>query len=172
VGDQGSQRGPPRRARRRSLHDHQHLLGVVEKPAQSLSTDQRSILAGIQATNGSLYRAYLLKEQLRAIFQTRERAAAKRLLIGWLAWAQRCRLPAFAKLTKTIKKFQQLILGRRGLKPAGRPLRGHQHPPTATHPPLQRPEPRVPHRHGRPHPRRTLPATPLDDHESRPRKRQ
>ena len=29
---------------------------------------------------------------------------------GWLAWAQRCRLPAFAKLAKTIKKFQQLIL--------------------------------------------------------------
>jgi len=30
------------------------------KNSQSLSTDQRSILAGIQATNGSLYRAYLL----------------------------------------------------------------------------------------------------------------
>jgi len=29
---------------------------------------------------------------------------------GWLAWAQRCRLPAFVKLAKTIKKFRQLIL--------------------------------------------------------------
>ncbi|MGH4020745.1 MAG: transposase [Pseudonocardiaceae bacterium] len=38
---------------------------------QSLSTDQRSTLAGIQATNGPLYRTYLLKEQLRAVFQTR-----------------------------------------------------------------------------------------------------
>ena len=80
------------------------------KNPQSLSTDQRTTLAGIQATNGPLYRAYLLKEQLRAVFQTRECAAARRLLIGWLAWAQRCRLPAFAKLAKTIKKFRQLIL--------------------------------------------------------------
>jgi transposase len=80
------------------------------KNPQSLSTDQRSTLAGIQATNGSLYRAYLLKEQLRAVFQTRDLVTARRLLTGWLAWAQRCRLPAFAKLAKTIKKFQQLIL--------------------------------------------------------------
>ena len=80
------------------------------KNPQSLSTDQRSTLAGIQATNGPLYRAYLLKEQLRAVFQTRDLVTARRLLTGWLAWAQRCRLPAFAKLAKTIKKFQQLIL--------------------------------------------------------------
>ena len=80
------------------------------KNPRSLSVDQRSTLAGIQATNGLLYRAYLLKEQLRAVFQARDLAAAKRLLIGWLAWAQRCRLPAFAKLAKTIKKFQQQIL--------------------------------------------------------------
>lgn len=70
----------------------------------SLSVDQRSTLAGIQATNGPLYRAYLLKGQLRAVFQARDRAAA-RLLIGWLAWAQRCRLPAFVKLAKTIKTW-------------------------------------------------------------------
>ncbi len=80
------------------------------KNPRSLSTDQRTTLAGIAATNGPLYRAYLLKEQLRAIFQARDLTAARRLLIGWLAWAQRCRLPAFVKLAKTIKKFQRLIL--------------------------------------------------------------
>ncbi|MGH3598901.1 MAG: ISL3 family transposase [Pseudonocardiaceae bacterium] len=80
------------------------------KNPRSLSTDQRSTLAGIAATNGPLYRAYLLKEQLRAVFQTHDLAAAKPLLIGWLAWAQRCRLPAFVKLAKTIKKFRELIL--------------------------------------------------------------
>ena len=62
------------------------------KNPRTLSTDQRSTLAGIQATNGPLYRAYLLKEQLRAVFQARDLASARRLLIGWLAWAQRCRL--------------------------------------------------------------------------------
>jgi transposase len=80
------------------------------KNPRSLSTDQRTTLAGIAATNGPLYRAYLLKEQLRAVFQTHDLVAAKPLLIGWLAWAQRCRLPAFVKLAKTIKKFRELIL--------------------------------------------------------------
>jgi transposase len=80
------------------------------KNPHRLSVDQRTTLAGIQATNGPLYRAYLLKEQLRAVFQARDLADAKRLLIGWLAWATRCRLPAFVKLAKTIKRFRQLIL--------------------------------------------------------------
>ncbi|MCA1670829.1 MAG: transposase, partial [Actinobacteria bacterium] len=48
--------------------------------------------------------------QLRAVFQARDLASARRLLVGWLAWAQRCRLPAFVKLAKTITKYQQLIL--------------------------------------------------------------
>ena len=119
-----------------------HIGAGRAKNPRSLSVDQRSTLAGIQATNGPLYRAYLLKEQLRAVFQTRDLAAARRLLTGWLAWVQRCRLPAFAKLAKTIKKFQQLILGRRGVRPVQRPLRGHQHSPAVAHPPpLLRPEP-------------------------------
>ena len=58
------------------------------KNPDSLTLDQRSTLAAIQATNGPLYRAYLLKEQLRAIFQARDLAAATTLLIGWLAWAR------------------------------------------------------------------------------------
>ncbi len=36
----------------------------------------------------------------------------------------------------------------------------HQPPPAVAHPPFLRPEPRVPHGHGRPHPRRTLPTPP------------
>jgi transposase len=44
------------------------------------------------------------------VFQARDLADAKRLLVGWLAWAARCRLPAFVTLAKTIKKFRQLIL--------------------------------------------------------------
>jgi len=49
--------------------------------------------------------------------------------------AQRCRLDPFINLAKTIKRYRQLILGRRRTRPAGRPLRGHQHPPAAAHPP-------------------------------------
>ena len=90
--------------------------------------DQRSTLAAIQATNGPLYRAYLLKEQLRAIFQARDLAAATTLLIGWLAWAQRCRLPAFVKLAKTIQRYRQLILN-----PVAHGLPGARSEATNTH---------------------------------------
>jgi transposase len=87
-----------------------HTRWALLKNPESLSADQRTTLAAVQATNGPLYRAYLLKEQLRAIFQTRDLTAATTLLAGWLAWAQRSRLTPFAKLAKTIKKYRQLIL--------------------------------------------------------------
>ena len=55
----------------------------------------------IQQTNRRLYRAYLLKEQLRQIYRL-EPGPAIALLDGWIAWARRCRLPSFRKLAKTI----------------------------------------------------------------------
>ncbi len=80
------------------------------KNPPNLTGDQRSTLAGIARANGGLYRAYLLKEQLREIFACRDLATARTLLTGWIAWAQRCRLPAFVKLAKTITRYRQLIL--------------------------------------------------------------
>ncbi|MER5917990.1 transposase, partial [Streptomyces sp. NPDC001982] len=49
-----------------------------------------------------MYRAYLLKEQLRKVFAPGgpERA---RLLDAWLAWACRSRLKPFVKLARTIR---------------------------------------------------------------------
>ena len=68
------------------------------KNPPNLTGDQRTTLAGIAKANGGLYRAYLLKEQLRAIFQAVELADARALLGGWIAWARRCRLDPFVKL--------------------------------------------------------------------------
>lgn len=76
----------------------------------NLTGDQRATLASIATANGGLYRAYLLKEQLREIFACRDPATARALLAGWIAWARRCRLPAFVKLAKTITRYRQLIL--------------------------------------------------------------
>jgi transposase len=70
--------------------------------------DQRTTVASIAATNKPLYRAYLLKEQLRMVFETKGQQG-RALLAGWLAWAQRSRLPEFVKLAKTIKKYRTLI---------------------------------------------------------------
>ncbi|MGH3899622.1 MAG: ISL3 family transposase [Pseudonocardiaceae bacterium] len=80
------------------------------KNPPNLTGDQRTTLAGIAKDNGGLYRAYLLKEQLREIFACRDLSTAKVLLAGWISWAQRCRLPAFVKLATTITRYRTLIL--------------------------------------------------------------
>lgn len=80
---------------------------LVKNP-DDLTGEQRTTLASIATTNKGLYRAYLLKEQLRAVFQARGEKG-RQLLAGWLAWARRCRLPAFVKLAHTIEKYRPLI---------------------------------------------------------------
>jgi transposase len=79
------------------------------KNPPNLTGDQRTTLASIAKSNGGLYRAYLLKEQLREIFACHDPAVARALLAGWIVWAQRCRLEPFVKLAKTIKKYRKLI---------------------------------------------------------------
>ncbi len=66
-------------------------------------------LAGIATTNKDLYRAYLLKEQLRDGFVTKG-VTGRRLLAGWLAWARSSRLSGFVKLANTITRYRQVIL--------------------------------------------------------------
>ena len=80
---------------------------LVKNP-QDLTGPQRTSLAEIAATNKTLYRAYLLKEQLRAVFAAKG-IAGRRLLAGWLSWAKRSRLPAFVKLAATIGRYLPLI---------------------------------------------------------------
>lgn len=81
---------------------------VVLKNPENLTGEQRTALAVIAKTNNRLYRAYLLKEQLRAVFAVKGRKG-RRLLTGWIAWATRCRIPEFTKLAKTIKHYLTLI---------------------------------------------------------------
>ena len=70
-----------------------------------LTERQACTLAGIAKTNAPLYRAYLLKEQLRQVFQLKG-AAGIALLDAWLKWAWRCRLPAFVKLARSIREHR------------------------------------------------------------------
>jgi len=71
------------------------------KNPENLTDRQQHKLADIQRTNARLYRAYLIKEQLRQIYRLPADAAI-RLLDGWLKWARRCRLTPFIKLARTI----------------------------------------------------------------------
>jgi transposase len=80
------------------------------KRPERLSERQQAKLATIASVNRRLYRAYLLKEQLRVVFQERDPAAAIALLDAWLGWARRCRIASFVKLAKTIKQHYQGIV--------------------------------------------------------------
>jgi transposase len=83
---------------------------AVWKNPENLTDRQQAKLAGIQKTNGPLYRAYLLKEQLRQIYRVKNAEQAEQLLEQWLAWARRSRLPSFVKLAGTITAQRDGIL--------------------------------------------------------------
>jgi transposase len=72
------------------------------KRPERLTERQQAKLASIEAVNRRLYRAYLLKEQLRLVFHSDSAQEAVALLEAWLDWARRCRIPSFVKLAKTI----------------------------------------------------------------------
>ena len=79
------------------------------KNPENLTENQQVKLAWIAATDPRLYRAYLLKEGLRVVFQLPHQAALE-ALDRWISWARRCRIPAFVKLQKSIVKHRARIL--------------------------------------------------------------
>jgi transposase len=73
------------------------------KNPEDLTERQAAKLALIERTNRPLYRAYLLKEQLRQVFHL-PAGPAMRLLDEWIAWAQRSRLEPFVKVARSIRE--------------------------------------------------------------------
>jgi len=78
------------------------------KNPEDLTERQAEKLAWIAATSPVLYRAYLLKEGLRYVFKVKGEDG-KQALDRWISWAQRCRIPAFTDLAKTIRKHRAAI---------------------------------------------------------------
>jgi transposase len=70
---------------------------------EDLTERQERKLAWIAQVNTKLYRAYLMKEQLRVAIRTKG-VLALTMLDEWLVWAQRCRIPAFVELGRKVKK--------------------------------------------------------------------
>ena len=60
-------------------------------------------------SNKKLYRAYLLKESLRAVFKY-DLGVAVVELDKWLGWAQRCRIKEFVELGRKIKRHKVAII--------------------------------------------------------------
>jgi transposase len=97
----GSEGGPGKRTSRET--------GTAPRPdPYDLTDNQTAKLAWVARANAPLYRAYLLKEQLRVVFQLKDvRGIA--LLGKWLGWASRCKIPAFVDLARTIRKHREAI---------------------------------------------------------------
>jgi transposase len=83
---------------------------LLKRP-EDLSERQADQLAALKRAGGKVWRAYPLKEALRALFAgDLSPAEAAALLDRWCAWAQRSRLPAFVKLGRTIRAHRDGIL--------------------------------------------------------------
>jgi transposase len=74
------------------------------------SVDQLAVLSEVQQANKPLYRAFLLKEELRLLYQLQNPSLAPAHLDAWLAWASRSKLEPFVKLARTIRRHRQGIL--------------------------------------------------------------
>ena len=87
-----------------------NLRWALRKAPENLTDRQRIALAQIQQTNAQLYRAYLLKEQIRALYHLDDPADADAHLDAWLAWASRSKLPPFVRLARTLRRYRDGIL--------------------------------------------------------------
>ena len=83
---------------------------ALVKAPERLSDRQSAKLAEVQHANHSLYRAYLLKEELRALYHLEDPAMAPAHLAAWLAWASRSKLRPFVKLARTVRRYRDGIL--------------------------------------------------------------
>jgi len=82
---------------------------LLKAPAKQ-SVEQLALLHEVQQANKALYRAFLLKEELRLLYGLDDPALAPAHLDAWLAWASRSKLDPFVKLARTIRRHREGIL--------------------------------------------------------------
>lgn len=79
------------------------------KAPENLRDEEHVRLSEVAALNAQVYRAYLLKEELRTLYRCRPLAAEKHLE-SWLSWACRSKLEPFVKVGRTLRKYRQGVL--------------------------------------------------------------
>jgi transposase len=80
------------------------------KAPEKQSVRQLAVLGEVQQANKAMFRAFLLKEELRLLYALEDPALAPEHLDAWLAWASRSRLQPFIKLARTIRRHRAGIL--------------------------------------------------------------
>jgi transposase len=83
---------------------------ALRKAPETLTDRQRVALAQVQRINARLYRAYLLKEQLRTLYHLDDPTHAPAHLDAWLTWASRSKLKPFVRLARTLRRYRDGIL--------------------------------------------------------------
>jgi transposase len=87
-----------------------HARWALLRSAMTQTAADQIKIAEIQHDNRPLYRAYLLKEVLGDILDRRQPNVVRALLLGWISWALRSRLPAFVRTAKTIQQYLDEIV--------------------------------------------------------------
>lgn len=87
-----------------------HTRWALLKDPDALNDSQLAVLDTLRRERSVLYRCWQLKEGLRDLFRLRRPDEAGVHLDWWLAWACRCRIPAFVTLSKTIRANRDRIL--------------------------------------------------------------
>ena len=82
---------------------------LLKDPAH-LKDSQRAVLLELRRSRSVLWRAYLLKEELRDMYRLPDPSLAASHLDRWLARACRSRIPAFLKLSRTVRQERDRIL--------------------------------------------------------------
>jgi transposase len=80
------------------------------KSPDKQSVPQLALLGEVAHANKAMFRAFLLKEELRLLYALEDLALAPAHLDAWLAWASRSRLGPFVRLARTIRRHRTGIL--------------------------------------------------------------
>jgi transposase len=101
-------KGRGRRDATGSARAYKHARYALWKNPENLTDRQKDKLAWIAKTDPQLHRAWLLKEGLRYVFTVKGQAGQD-ALERWIAWARRCRIPAFVALQRRIVRHRLAI---------------------------------------------------------------
>jgi transposase len=80
------------------------------KAPERQTVGQLATLWEVQNENRRLYRAFLLREELRLLYHLPDPNLAPAHLDAWLAWASRSRLRPFVRLARTLREHRDGIL--------------------------------------------------------------
>ena len=80
------------------------------KAPENQTIGQLAKLGEVQRENRRLYRAFLLREELRLLYHLDDPTLAPEHLDAWLSWATRSRLRPFVRLARTLRAHRDGIL--------------------------------------------------------------